>query len=35
MKYNSKNIQNAQLDELMTINGINEKIAHQIISKKI
>ena len=31
---NIKNIKNAGLDELMTISGINEKIAQQIISYK-
>ena len=31
---NIKNIKNAGLDELMTISGINEKIAQQITSYK-
>ena len=31
---NIKNIKSAKLDELMTIQGINEKIAHEIISFK-
>ena len=31
---NIKNVKNAGLDELMTISGINEKIAQQIISYK-
>ena len=32
---NIKNLRNAKLDELMTIRGINEKIANKIISFKI